>query len=135
MPSSHRSLVRHPTPPSILLSALAAAVLLPAAAALPRATAAAERAAAVHDPETNTWRMPRELAAPLPAGKEAPSALAAGDCVWDFAANVRTHPAQAAQSLWPDVAYGPAGLVAAAWMDDHAPGGYHIFYTHRPTAA
>jgi hypothetical protein len=127
MPSSIRSPIRHPIPSSNLLAALAAAVL-PTGAALPR-TAAAERAPAVHDPATNTWRLPRELAAPLPAGKDAPAALAGGDCVWNFAPNVRTHPAQAAQSLWPDVAYGPSGLVGVAWMDDHLPGGYHIFYS------
>ena len=122
MRSSRRSHVTPPILSSLILAALAAVLFT-------RASAAAERAPAVHDPATDTWRLPRALAPGLPPAKDAPPALAAGDCVWDFAANVRTHPAQAAQSLWPDVAYGPAGLVGVAWMDDHLPGGYHIFYS------
>src|SRR5688572_15561447 len=129
MPSPIQSSIRIRPPLPILVTALSVAVLLATDPGLVP-TAAAERPPAVHDSETNTWRLPRALAAPPSPAKDAPpSALAPGDCVWDFAPNVRTHPAQPAQSLWPDIAYGPSGLVGVAWMDDHLPGGYHIFYS------
>jgi hypothetical protein len=53
----------------------------------------------------------------------------AGLCAWLFSSNVRVHPAEGGQHIWPDIAVGPDGVVGAAWMDDHAAGGYHIFYS------
>ncbi len=48
---------------------------------------------------------------------------------WTFAPNVRPHPETTGQHLWPDIARAPDGTVSVAWMDDHAAGGYHIFYS------
>jgi hypothetical protein len=49
---------------------------------------------------------------------------------WEFAPNLPLHAlAESGQHIWPDVAWSATGLVAAAWMDDHTAGGYHIFYT------
>jgi hypothetical protein len=48
---------------------------------------------------------------------------------WSFAANVRVHPAESGEHIWSDIALAPDGTLAVAWMDDHAAGGYHIYYS------
>lgn len=47
---------------------------------------------------------------------------------WAFSPSVTANAADNGQHLWPDIALGSQGLVGVAWMDDHAPGGYHIFF-------
>jgi hypothetical protein len=47
---------------------------------------------------------------------------------WTFAPNAALHPETSGQHLWPEIAVSADGKVGAAWMDDHAAGGYHIFY-------
>jgi hypothetical protein len=62
--------------------------------------------------------------------KHAPEEPAVAGAAWQFSPNVVLHPAaEPAQHLWPDIAWSTTGIIGAAWMDDHAPGGYHIFYT------
>ena len=81
-------------------------------------------------------------AMPAANAREEGSALSAHDskrsreersvagAAWDFSPNVVLHPAaEPAQHLWPDIAWSATGVIGAAWMDDHASGGYHIFYT------
>jgi hypothetical protein len=48
---------------------------------------------------------------------------------WIFAPNVRAHPETTGNHYWPDAAALLEGTVGVAWMDDHLPGGYHIFYS------
>jgi hypothetical protein len=107
-----------------LLVLLAAAILL----AAPAAPAAPAAAAPRLDPATQAWKIERSLA-------PAPAASVPGDgsnlvCEWLFAVNRRAHFETAGQHLWPDIAAGPDGTIAIAWMDDHRPGEYHIFYTY-----
>ncbi len=76
------------------------------------------------------WRLAEPLPGPVepagaPAGPTAPNR--SGN--WTFSTNARTHPESTGNHLWPDIATAPNGDVAVAWMDDHASGGYHIFYT------
>jgi hypothetical protein len=93
--------------------------------------ATAHPIAPTYDRATQGWILPRAVPPRSPISIDlAPGSEAAGSaCEWTFATNVRAHPDQAAQHLWPDIALGPGGLVAVAWMDDHAAGGYHIFYS------
>ena len=46
---------------------------------------------------------------------------------WVFDPNVRVHPEESGQHIWPDIAVAEDGTIGVAWMDDHAAGGYHIF--------
>lgn len=99
------------------LRLLAAALLLAApAAAAPRL-----------DPATQAWKIERSLAPA--AAASAPGGQWNFVCEWLFAVNRRAHLETAGQHLWPDIAAGPDGKIAIAWMDDHLPGEYHIFYT------
>lgn len=112
--------IHRPLAPALLLVSLLASI------------AAAHPVAPTFDARTGCYRLPRPmlpaLAGDLSAPGDVPAAAAA--CEWVPAPNVRVHPDESAnQHLWPDIALGPGGLVAVAWMDDHAPGGYHIFYS------
>jgi len=108
-----------------LIRALLPAFILLLAAAGPGAapTMAAQR----FDAPTETWMIERSLAPAAPAS--ASSAGGDATCDWLFATNRRAHFEAAGQHLWPDIAVLPDGTIALAWMDDHLPGGYHIFCT------
>jgi hypothetical protein len=86
-------------------------------------------------PPAKTWSFPRVVPPSATDPGSVPSFERPGasssllDPGWDFTANMRTHPEEGGQHLWPDIAVGPGGLVAVAWMDDHATGGYGIFYS------
>jgi hypothetical protein len=81
-------------------------------------------AGAVGSPPASGWEAGTHEA------KRAPDERTVGGGAWEFSPNVALHPpAEPAQHLWPDIAWSATGVIAAAWMDDHAPGGYHIFYT------
>jgi len=80
----------------------------------------------VHDSAADLWRF--EKSVPFPAirlGTDPPS----GTRDWSFDPNVRVHPSEPGEHLWPDIAVGEDGTLGVAWMDDHASGGYHIFYS------
>ena len=52
---------------------------------------------------------------------------------WSFAPNVRVHPDNGGQHLWPDVVAGAGGLIASAWMDNHD-GEFHIYFSRSTDA-
>lgn len=89
-------------------------------------------AAGRFDPSARVWAIPRDLPPSHSVASGAAGsrdiAQPAGGSDWSFSPNVRAHPAQSGQHLWPDIAAGPGGVIGVAWMDDHAPGGYHVFY-------
>ncbi len=84
------------------------------------------------------WTLPRALPLPPAAsgpaeacGEHALSPMPAGNrpATWVFSPNVRVHPDESGNHLWPDIARAADGTLGVAWMDDHAAGGYHIFYS------
>ncbi len=119
----------HPSAPSEWATLLAVPVLVLGLTAFSLATAAAPPADAppVFDARTQTWKFEREI--PAVVGGASGPEQARLDCDWLFAINRRVHDEPAGQHLWPDIAVGPDGTIAVAWMDDHAAGGYHIYYS------
>lgn len=103
--------------PSLVLLLIAAASL----------GAAPAMAAPRFDAANGIWRIERSLAPAAPAS--APGGPGDTTCDWLFAINRRAHFETTGQHLWPDIAVLPDGTIALAWMDDHLPGEYHIFYT------
>jgi hypothetical protein len=81
----------------------------------------------VYRTQANIWTI--EKAVPPPAVTAAGETPGDGTRAWTFTPNVRLHPAETGQHLWPDIAVAEDGTIGAAWMDEHAAGGFHIFYT------
>jgi hypothetical protein len=80
----------------------------------------------VYRPDAGIWRFEKTVPPPVATdGTDTP----AGMRDWSFEPNVRVHPPEGGEHIWPDIAMAEDGTVAIAWMDDHAAGGYHIFYT------
>jgi hypothetical protein len=83
-------------------------------------------AAAEYRPAANLWALTGPATPPL----DSPGAGGSeGARDWTFDPNVRVHPAEGGEHLWPDIAVAEDGTLGVAWMDDHAAGGYHIFYS------
>jgi hypothetical protein len=83
--------------------------------------------APVHRPEAGIWRFEKSVPPPaMRAGMDMP----AGMRDWSFDPSLRVHPPETGEHIWPDIAIGEDGTVGVAWMDDHASGGYRIFYTY-----
>lgn len=84
----------------------------------------------VFDSRSGTWKHPRSIpgTVPLNSAQDETGAPSAGSS-WSFSPNVRVHPVDSSQHLWPDVTVGSDGEIGVAWMDDHSAGGYHIFYS------
>jgi hypothetical protein len=96
------------------------------------ATHAAPNAHAVYNSATHVHHYPKQI--PPPSSNGAPGA-GDGDQTqalaphWTFTRNIRPHPQESGQHIWPDIAVGPGRVVAVAWMDDHLSSQYHIFYS------
>jgi hypothetical protein len=77
-------------------------------------------------PDAGVWIFEKSVPPPsIRPGTDTP----AGMRDWTFAPNVRVHPQESGQHLWPDIAAAEDGTIGVAWMDEHTAGGYHIFYT------
>jgi len=121
----------HPSAHSLSLALLTLALL---AMCAPSAVASAGVAdTPVYQPDPGIWRFPKPGPPPLAAGgTDAPAGGtddAAGWRDWTFAPNMCVHPPESGEHIWPDIAVAEDGTVGIAWMDNHAAGGYHIFYT------
>jgi hypothetical protein len=82
------------------------------------------------DSRSGTWKHPRSIPGTVPLDSAHDETRAeSGASTWSFSPNVRVHPVESGQHLWPDVAVGSDGEIGVAWMDDHSAGGYHIFYS------
>jgi hypothetical protein len=88
--------------------------------------AGATPSAPVYRPDADIWT----FAKPVPPAAPTATAETPGDGTraWSFTPNVRLHPVETGQHLWPDIAVAENGTIGAAWMDEHAAGGFHIFY-------
>lgn len=96
--------------------------------------------------DANIWALVQPLpppadatAAPGDAGAAVGAQAAASEDVdptpgnrpntWTFAPSVRVHPDESGQHIWADLDIALDGTLGLAWMDEHASGGYHIFYS------
>jgi len=76
------------------------------------------------DPVTNTWRAVESVAPTRPDVWDDGGAGVRAS--WTFGPNVRVHPADGAQHVWPNLVSLPDGKLYAAWMDDRT-GTYKIY--------
>jgi hypothetical protein len=92
--------------------------------------ALAQSSAPDFDAEARIWRLARSVPPPHPATESGPGEPAPDDAstAWFFEPSSRVHPQDDGQHLWADLAAGPGGMVGVAWMDDHAAGGFHVYY-------
>jgi hypothetical protein len=82
--------------------------------------------APVHRPDAGIWRFEKTVPPSVAdIGADTPAVMRD----WSFEPNARVHPQEGGEHIWPDIAMAEDGTVGVAWMDDHAAGGYHIFYT------
>lgn len=116
--------MHHPSP---CFRVTLAACLLIAISAASAVTCSATARRPVHDPAADLWRFEKSLP-PLAIAAETPARDGTRD--WSFAPNVCVHPPESGEHIWPDIAIAEDGTVGVAWMDNHAAGGYHIFYTY-----
>jgi hypothetical protein len=82
--------------------------------------------APVYRSDAGVWRFEKSVPPPL---ADARIDTPAGTRDWSFDPNVCVHPQETGEHIWPDIVVAEDGTVAVAWMDEHAAGGYHIFYT------
>ena len=82
--------------------------------------------APVHRPDAGIWRFEKTVPPPMAdIGTDTPAVMRD----WSFEPNMRVHPQEGGEHIWPDIALTEDGTVGVAWMDDHVAGSYHIFYT------
>lgn len=95
-------------------------ILTAAAAGLSASGRAMAGPADLFDASTSCWRRAEAVA---PGPEHQPTL--GGDFLFEW--NVRVHPTNSGQALWPDAVTRGDSFVATAWMDDHT-GQYHIYY-------
>ncbi len=106
---------------------------------LPSPAQTAGAGEAVWRAETKIWTLVEPLpplagggaaagGAAAPPSGEIPAAVSR-ETSWYFTPSARVHPDEAGQHIWADIDLAPDGTLGLAWMDEHASGGYHIFYS------
>jgi hypothetical protein len=79
----------------------------------------------VYRSDAGTWCFEKTVPPIADAGTDTPAAMRD----WSFEPSVCIHPQESGEHIWPDIAMAEDGTVGVAWMDGHAAGGYHVFYT------